>query len=102
MELRRRLLHHLIANWNEDLVHTATDGFRDLLFDAHDEMLEELLKPLIEWSDFWPHRMAAEILNLNLDDEYDSRELLDLFEGRTQRTSPDTESLKSDWKDEGF
>ncbi|MCC9602892.1 hypothetical protein LOC67_20270 [Stieleria sp. JC731] len=102
MEIRRRLLRHLIANWNDDLVRTATDGFEELLSDAHEEMLENLLSPLIEWSDFWPNRMAAEILNLSLDDEYDCRELLDRFEGQEQQADSNTDSSKSNWRDEGF
>jgi hypothetical protein len=101
MELRRRLAQHL-ANWNENLVRTATGGFRDLLFNAHDELLEELLKPLIEWSDFWSHRMAAEILNLNLDDEYDCGELLDLFERQAEGSDSDVGSARASWKQDGF
>lgn len=101
MELRRRLLRHLIANWDEALIHTATDGFQDLLFDAHDGMLEALLQPLVEWPDFWPQRMAAEVLGLDLDEEYDTRELLDLFDRRTEVSGPEASS-ESSWKEAGF
>ncbi|KAA5538602.1 hypothetical protein FYK55_27330 [Roseiconus nitratireducens] len=80
LELRRRLMRHLIANWNGELVQTVTDGFRDLLLDAHDELLSELLKPLFEWSGYWPQRMAAEVLGLDVDEEYELGELLANFE----------------------
>ncbi len=102
MELRRRLMRHLIANWNEDLVHTATDGFQDLLSDAHDELLEELLKPLFELSDFWPHRMAAEVLGLDVDEEYNCRDLLSLFEGRTEGPDSGDGATETNWKEDGF
>src|SRR5688572_28018280 len=98
MELRRRLIGHLVVNWNEELVHTATDSFADLLVDADNEMLEALLKPLVVWSDYWPQRMAAEVLGLDLDEEYDCRELFELFERNARGSEPDKGKAKVNWK----
>lgn len=85
MEMRRRLMRHVLDNWSESIAVTAKDGFGDLLADAHEEMAEELLWPIFSWSNYWPERMAAEILDLSTDDEYECSELLELFEARERK-----------------
>ena len=68
---RHRLLRHVMRHLSDSEIATATDAFRDLLADAHEEMVEALLLPLFNWSDFWPKRLAAEMLGLPTDDEYE-------------------------------
>ena len=80
-DLQRQLLAHVVQGLNEAATRTASDAFSELLCDAHEEMAKELLAPIFEWSDFWPQRIAAELLGLP-DDEYTSEELLREFEQR--------------------
>ena len=80
VEIRRRLLQHIVRHWDDSIEDTAEDGFSELLHDAHEELLEELLAPLFANSTFWPQRMAAEILKLPTEDEYELADLLERFE----------------------
>jgi len=99
--LRHRLLGHVKANLSDSACDTAADAFSDLLHDAHEEMVEELLSPIFEWSDYWPKLLAAEILGLSTDDEYDWEELLDAFEARERHERPE-QSEQANWSKEGF
>lgn len=85
---RRRLLHHVSTHLSDSQNVTAADAFEDLLADAYGEMVEELLLPIFNWSDFWPKRLAAEILGLPTDDEYEWEELVDAFEAREREDLP--------------
>ena len=85
---RHRLLHHVKQHLSDSEIETATDALRDLLTDADGEMVEELLLPIFKWSDFWPKRLATEILGLPTDDEYEWEELVDAFEARDRQDRP--------------
>lgn len=93
--LRHRLLRHVKQHLSDSEIVTATDAFSDLLADAHGEMVEELLLPIFNLSDFWPKRLATEILGLPTDEEYDWEELVDAFEARDRQDRPN-------WLKEGF
>ncbi len=86
-ELRNRVLGHVKQKLTDSAVHTAGDAFHDLLANAHDEMVEDLLRPIFDWSDYWPKRLAAEMLNLPADEEFGWEELLDHFEAQEHRES---------------
>ena len=79
---RHRLLRHVKTHLGADQVATAVDGYRELLANAHEEMVEEMLLPIFDWSDYWPKRLAAEMLGLSTDDEYEWEELVEAFEAR--------------------
>ena len=81
-DLKRQLLAHVVQGLNEAATRTASDAFSELLCEAHEEMAKELLTPIFELSDFWPQRIAAELLGLSTDEEYTSEELLREFEKR--------------------
>ena len=92
--MRNRVIGHVKQNLTEWMVHTAADALHDLLSDAfddlltnaHEEMVEDLLLPIFNWSDYWPKRIAADILGLpNDDEEYEWEELLENFEAQEQR-----------------
>lgn len=100
-EMRHRLLGHVKQHLTDSMVNTATDAFQGLLVDAHEEMVEELLRPIFEWSDFWPKRLATEILDLPTDEEYEWEELLEGFEAREQQEDTKA-SGQSNWTKEGF
>ena len=100
-ELRHRLLGYVKQHLTDSMVNTAADAFQDLLADAHEEMIEELLRPIFDWSDFWPKRLATEILNLPTDEEYEWEELLEGFETREQQENSKG-SEQPNWTKEGF
>ena len=93
--LRHRLLHQVKVHLSDSEIDTAADALRDLLTDADEGMVEELLLPIFNWSDFWPKRLATEILGLPTDEEYDWEELVDAFEARERQDRPN-------WLKEGF
>lgn len=86
--LRHRLLHHVKQHLSHSEIVTATDAFSDLLTDADEGVVEELLLPIFNLSDFWPKRLATEILGLPTDDEYEWEELVDAFEARERENLP--------------
>lgn len=98
---RRRLLHHVSTHLSDSAIVTATDAFSDLLADAPGEMVEELLLPIFDWSDWWPKRLAAEMLGLSTDDEYEWEELVDAFEARERQDLP-KQSEQAKWLKEGL
>ena len=85
----------------DSMVNTAADAFQELLEDAHEEMVEELLRPIFNWSEFWSKRLATEILDLPADEEYDWEELLEGFEAREQQEDT-KDSGRANWTKEGF
>ena len=99
--MRHRLLGHVNLHLDDSVIHIAAEAFEELLADGHEEMCEELLLPIFKWSDFWPKRLATEILGLSTDEEYDWEELLEGFEARERRMSSE-QPEKSHWKEEGF
>ena len=92
---RHCLLHHVKQHLSDSEIVTATDAFSDLLTDADEGVVEELLLPIFNLSDFWPKRLATEILGLPTDEEYDWEELVDAFEARERQDRPN-------WLKEGF
>jgi hypothetical protein len=90
-----------MKHFGDAQVHTAADGFRDLLADTPTEMAEDLLLPIVNWSDFWPKRFAVEIVGLPEDEEYEWEELLDGFESRERRGRPGP-SEPTNWRKAGF
>ena len=90
---RHRLLRHVKTHLGADQVETAVNGYRELLEDAHEEMVEEMLLPIFNWSDWWPKRLAAEMLGLPTD-EYDWEELVDAFEAREGQAAPSSPSTR--------
>ena len=102
-EMRRRLLHHVVQDLDESVIRTAVDGLSDLLsLPLCDEMVEELLSPIFNWSDFWPQYMAKQILGLPPDDEYGWEELLERFEAREGVESRSDQADEPNWTVEGF
>lgn len=99
--VQRQLLSHVVENLNDTIAHTASDAMSELLGYAHEEMAEELLEPIFEWSDYWAQRIAAEILELPTDEEYTHEELLSRFEQR-ERAEAEDQNQKVNWMDEGF
>lgn len=99
--LRHRLLRYVTLHLSESQVDTAADGFRELLAGAHEELVEEMLCPIFNWSEFWPKCLAAEILGLSEDEEYEWEELVDAFDAREQQDLP-KQSEKTEWLKEGF
>ena len=100
-DLQRQLLAHVVQSLNEAATRTASDALSDMLCDAPEEMAQELLAPIFEWSDFWPQRIAAELLGLSTDEEYTSEELLREFEKR-ELADAETHGEPGDWSQEGF
>ena len=100
-ELRHRLLGYVKQHLTDSTVSTAADAFQDLLADAHEEMVEELLRPIFNRSEFWPKRLATEILDLPTDEEYEWEELLEGFEAREQQEDT-KDSGRANWMKEGF
>ena len=98
-DLKRQLLAHVVQSLNRVGTHTASDALSELLCEAHEEMAKELLTPIFELSDFWPQRIAAEILGLSTDEEYTHEELLREFE---QRELADSQNKPANWSQEGF
>ncbi len=78
-ELRQRLLPCVVNNLNEHVIHTALDAVRELLTDVP-EVAEQVLRPIFEWSEFWPNAMAREALGLPMDQDFETNELLERFE----------------------
>tara|TARA_R110002049_G_scaffold215606_1_gene387053 strand:+ start:13193 stop:13795 length:603 start_codon:yes stop_codon:yes gene_type:complete len=78
--IKQRLLRFVAVNLNDVAIHTASGALSDMLYDAHEEMAVDLLEPIFERSDFWPQRIAAELLGLSTDVEYDCEELVREFE----------------------
>jgi hypothetical protein len=58
-ELRHCVLAHRKLDLNDSVADSAADAYHDLLADAHEEMIEDLLRPVFNWSDFWPKRPTA-------------------------------------------
>ena len=98
-DLQRQLLAHVVQSLNPAATRSASDALSELLCDAHEEMAKQLLAPIFEWSDFWPQRIAAELLGLSTDDEYTSEELLKEFE---KRELADSQNKPANWSQEGF
>ncbi len=101
LEMRHRLLGYVKQCLTDSTVNTAADAFQELLVDAHEEMVEELLRPIFGWSDFWPKRLATEILDMPTDEEYEWEELLEGFEAREQQENT-KDSEQPNWTREGF
>ncbi|MAX38803.1 MAG: hypothetical protein CME33_19775 [Gimesia sp.] len=78
--IKQRLLRYVAVNLNEVATHTASDALSDMLYDAHEQMAVDLLEPIFERSEFWTQRIAAELLGLSTDVEYDCEELVKEFE----------------------
>lgn len=101
LELRRRLLTHVVRACDETTVCSAASAMHELLANGHDQMIEELLRPIFEWSGYWPEVMAKEILGLDADEELDLEELLLRFEEPTDMSNAEGVD-ESDWVEEGF
>ena len=100
-EMRHRLLGHVKQHLTDSMVNTAADAFQEILEDAHEEMVEELLRPIFNRSEFWPKRLATEILDLPTDEEYEWEELLEGFESQEQQENSNG-SEQPNWMKEGF
>jgi hypothetical protein len=102
---RYRLLRHVKTHLDADQVETVVNGYRELLedalLDAHEEMIEEFLLPMFNWSDWWPKLLAAEMIGLPTDDEYEWEELVDAFEAR-ERQDLLKQSEQAKWLKEGL
>lgn len=101
LTVKQRLLRYVAVNINEVATHTASDALSDMLYDAHEEMAVDLLEPLFERSDFWTQRIAAELLGLPTDVEYDCEELVREFEHR-DRIDERMKDERVDWLREGL
>ena len=78
-DVSARLLRHIVANLDEELIATAMDALRHFLTCAP-EYAEFVMAPMFDLSEYWPQTMAAQLLGLPLDQEYDPDELLDRLE----------------------
>lgn len=99
-ELRRRLLGHIICRMDENMIEIACEAMEFMLSDANFDLSAELLQPMFANSDYWPCRMAAELLDLDSDEEYDDHELVAMFD--TIELGPEPKGPSVDWKVEGF
>lgn len=65
--------------WNDAATEVAADALKDLLKD-HPEKAAELLKPIIENSDFWLKQMAQTVLGIESEDDCEFEGLLEYFQ----------------------
>jgi len=95
--IRRRILTHVIRLDEESLGCMVADAVRDFVTFSDEEMLEDLIWPIFYYSSYWIQRMAAEILDLPVEDEYELADLLRRLEERG-----DDKSAKPNWAEDGF
>lgn len=100
-ELSRRLLRHIARNLDDSVTPIAVEGLDYLLNHSDEDLIEELLRPIFEWSDYFPQKMAAAILGLPLDSHHDLNDLLDEFERREGATA-ESPGGKPNWIREGL
>jgi hypothetical protein len=84
LKIKRDLFLYVMASLDRDAIRTACDALSDLLCNADEQMEDELLWPIFEWSDFWPQRIGAQVLGLPTDEGYTCEELLREFQQREQ------------------
>jgi hypothetical protein len=88
---------HVIRFDEESLGCMVADAVRDLVTFSDEEMLEDLIWPIFYYSGYWIQRMAAEILDLPVGDEYELADLLRRLEEREGNGS-----VKPNWAEDGF
>lgn len=84
LRIKRGLFLYVMASLDRVAIRTACDALSDLLCDADEQMEDELLWPIFEWSDFWPQRLGAHVLGLPTDEGYTCEELLREFQQREE------------------
>ena len=99
--VRRSILAHVIQHDTEALGYMVSDAAIDLVPHADQEMLEDLIWPFFYYSGSSIKRMAAEILGLPVEDDYELSDLLRRLNERATNQTRD-ESVRSDWSKEGF
>ncbi len=82
--------------WNEAATEVAADALKDLLSD-HPEKAAELLKPIIENSDFWLKQMAQTVLDIETEDDCEFEGLLESFQNSVDGECPPDLFEALDW-----
>jgi len=99
--IRRSILSHVIQHDTEALCYMVSDAAVDLVPIADEEMLEDIIWPFFYYSSYSIKRMAAEILGLPVEEDYELPDLLRRLEVR-EVNEPNELPAGSNWTKEGF